>query len=213
MLVNIRKVNLPKWIRNPKNIYIGRRTNFLKGSKWANPYRISCTNSREQVVERFSVYIRNNRKLLREIHQLKGKVLGCWCVPKLCHGQVLQQLVQVLTSGVQMYSSDILHPMDKAQWVIEAATPTSSNAQTATSPSGLPIINQVSQPIMSTSNSHTSSLLSSITEIMETTEIITVDEEIHVNAATIKVYFERRLHDTPVKTIVESLNADGVMID
>ena len=52
-----------------------------------------------------------------------------------------------------------------------------------------------------------------ITETIDSMEVVKVDEEILINATNIKVEFERQLQDTPVKTIVEALNAHGVMID
>ena len=94
MLVNLRKVNVQEWVKNPQNIYIGRKTEFLEASKWANPFAISYTNNRESVVSKFEQYIRNNCELLKDIQELKGKNLGCWCHPKRCHGTVLKQLLQ-----------------------------------------------------------------------------------------------------------------------
>ena len=46
------------------------------------------------MVNKFEQYIRNNRELLEDIHQLKGKTLGCWCHPKLCHGNVILKILQ-----------------------------------------------------------------------------------------------------------------------
>ena len=34
----------------------------------------------------------NDDKLLENISELQGKVLGCWCSPYLCHGEVLHEL-------------------------------------------------------------------------------------------------------------------------
>ena len=93
-VVNLRNVNIHEWTRNPNNIYIGRKTKFLERSKWANPFRISSRNSRVEVVGRFEQYLRKNRQLCKDIYQLIGKNLGCWCWPRLCHGNVLKQLVQ-----------------------------------------------------------------------------------------------------------------------
>jgi hypothetical protein len=34
-------------------------------------------------------------QLLADLHELEGKVLGCWCKPeKSCHGDVLVELLQ-----------------------------------------------------------------------------------------------------------------------
>jgi len=74
--------------REPFDVYIGRP------SKWGNPYRIEGGRvSRSVAVEVYRKYV------LREIaagrldpRELRGKVLGCWCAPKPCHGDVLFEL-------------------------------------------------------------------------------------------------------------------------
>ena len=91
------------------------------------------------------------------------------------------------------------------------ATPTSEPPSL-----GLSNANQLPQSVVSTPTSHTSSSSSTIsetTEIIEIVDIVTVDEEIHLNAEAIKEDFERRLNDTPVNTIVNSLHDDGVLIE
>ena len=65
------------------DLYIGRP------SKWGNPYVISKDGTREEVVQKFKKYLLGNSKLMDELHELRGKVLGCWCTPQLCHGNVL----------------------------------------------------------------------------------------------------------------------------
>ena len=94
MLVNLSRVDVEKWIKKQENVYIGRRTGLLSASKWANPFAISSVNSRERVLELYEQYIRHNPVLLKDIHELKGKNLGCWCCPKACHGSILLQLVK-----------------------------------------------------------------------------------------------------------------------
>ena len=71
-----------------------------------NPFKLSQENSREKVVKNFEIYIRGNSELLQCVKELSGKWLGCWCYPKLCHGNILKQLVEesgrmVLTKGEQ----------------------------------------------------------------------------------------------------------------
>jgi len=69
------------------DIYIGRP------SKWGNPFVIGVDGEREEVVEKYRQYITNDRPdLLAEIDKLRGKVLGCWCAPKACHGDILMEL-------------------------------------------------------------------------------------------------------------------------
>lgn len=68
------------------DVYIGRP------SKWGNPFIIGRDGTREEVIEKYREYIMQRPDLLSDLHELKGKVLGCWCKPKPCHGDVLVEL-------------------------------------------------------------------------------------------------------------------------
>ena len=91
-IINLHTVNVKNWIKEPNNIYIGRRTKGIKASKWKNPFKINYCNSRKKAVRLFEKYIKRKRNLVNSISELKGKVLGCWCAPKLCHAQILHHL-------------------------------------------------------------------------------------------------------------------------
>ena len=73
--------------KEPCDVYIGRP------SKWGNPYEICEGCTREQAIEKYRTYILTNPRLLADIEELRGKVLGCWCHPKPCHGDVLIELL------------------------------------------------------------------------------------------------------------------------
>ncbi len=68
------------------DVYIGRP------SKWGNPFNIGKDGSREDVINRYYTYLMENESLMADLPELKGKVLGCWCKPKACHGDVLAQM-------------------------------------------------------------------------------------------------------------------------
>ena len=70
------------------DVYIGRP------SKWGNPFIIGRDGTREEVIEKYREYIMQRPDLLSDLHELKGKVLGCWCKPKPCHGDVLVELIE-----------------------------------------------------------------------------------------------------------------------
>ena len=79
------------------DIYIGRP------SIWGNPYTHKSgtqaefvVSSREEAVAKYKEYILNNPQLLKELPKLKGKVLGCWCKPQSCHGDILAELANNL---------------------------------------------------------------------------------------------------------------------
>jgi len=68
------------------DVYIGRP------SKWGNPFKIGRDGNRAEVIEKYEAYIRKTPKLMEALPELEGKVLGCWCAPKACHGDVLVKL-------------------------------------------------------------------------------------------------------------------------
>jgi len=70
------------------DVYIGRP------SKWGNPYEIGKDGTREEVILKYRRHVRRSPKLMAALPELKGKVLGCWCKPKACHGDVLKELVE-----------------------------------------------------------------------------------------------------------------------
>jgi len=70
------------------DIYIGRP------SKWGNPFLEGKDGTRKEVIEKFKKYIVTNKKLMNELSELEGKILGCWCKPKACHGDVLVELIE-----------------------------------------------------------------------------------------------------------------------
>lgn len=72
--------------RSKYDIYIGRP------SIWGNPYVVGYDFNRTEVVRLYEQYIRDNRELMMQVPNLRGKILGCWCKPLLCHGDVLASL-------------------------------------------------------------------------------------------------------------------------
>ncbi|RXZ78319.1 DUF4326 domain-containing protein [Paenibacillaceae bacterium] len=77
----------------PYDIYIGR------GSMWGNPFsHMKNTKAefkvgtREEAIECFKKWIVNQKDLLLNLKDLKGKVLCCYCSPAACHGHVLAEM-------------------------------------------------------------------------------------------------------------------------
>lgn len=105
-VVNIKKKNLNKmgysdfqdWLEKGKgnHIYIGRNmTFFVPGttkSKWANPFSVK-KYGRHKCLELYKQYIINSN-LYNELHELDDKILGCWCYPEQCHGDILIELIK-----------------------------------------------------------------------------------------------------------------------
>lgn len=76
------------------DVYIGRP------SPWGNPwshkmgtlaeYRV---DTRAQAIEAFEKWFRSQPQLmLRAKRELKGKILGCFCSPLACHGEIIAKI-------------------------------------------------------------------------------------------------------------------------
>jgi len=95
------------------DVYVGRRMGGIripynkhlkpaeieqirKGSKWANPFKEGKDGTREEVIEKYRQRILANPELLKQLPELRGKTLGCWCKPNACHGDVLKELAERL---------------------------------------------------------------------------------------------------------------------
>ncbi len=72
----------------PCEVYIGRP------SKWGNKFRIGQSGTREEVIAKYEAWIKTQPELMASLAELRGKVLGCWCKPKNCHGDVLARLAE-----------------------------------------------------------------------------------------------------------------------
>src|SRR5437867_3137794 len=76
--------------RERYDVYVGRP------SPWGNPFVIERDGTREEVVAKYAAWVRTQPHLLARIAELRGKTLGCWCAPLLCHADVLAKLADGL---------------------------------------------------------------------------------------------------------------------
>ena len=83
--------------REPYDVYIGRP------SKWGNPFSHKDrtlaefrVGSRDEAVDAYAEWIQTQPDLIKSIPELFGKVLGCWCHPQRCHGDVLSEMANRL---------------------------------------------------------------------------------------------------------------------
>lgn len=68
------------------DVYIGRP------SVWGNPFVVGRDGNRKEVLTKYRAWLLTQPELLAKLPELRGKVLGCYCKPKLCHGDVLAEL-------------------------------------------------------------------------------------------------------------------------
>ena len=73
------------------DVYIGRP------SKWGNPYSIGQDGDRETVLLKYKKYLESNPELIKQAKkELRGKILGCWCKPNACYGDILIECIKKL---------------------------------------------------------------------------------------------------------------------
>jgi len=86
-------------LEEPYDVYIGRVNRYyeLPKSKWANPFSIGRDGNREEVIEKYFHYLMDQPQLLKDLPELRGKVLGCWCKPLSCHGDLLLILAEAFS--------------------------------------------------------------------------------------------------------------------
>ena len=75
--------------KEPYDVLIDRTT------KWGNPFIIGKDGTRSEVISKFKEWAESDEKFMDSLDELDGKVLGCWCSPEPCHGDVILELIQI----------------------------------------------------------------------------------------------------------------------
>ncbi|WUD76910.1 DUF4326 domain-containing protein [Streptomyces sp. NBC_00510] len=77
-------------------VYVGRPTHrggwHLAGSPLASPYRPGPDGTRQEVLDKYREHLLGRPDLLAMLPALRGRRLGCWCLPEPCHAQVIAEL-------------------------------------------------------------------------------------------------------------------------
>ena len=72
----------------------------LKASVWGNPFKLGKDGTREEIMAKFRAWLPTQPELMRRLPELKGKVLGCWCAPEACHGDILSEFANRCSDGL-----------------------------------------------------------------------------------------------------------------
>lgn len=83
--------------KNEDYTFIGRPSVF------GNPFTIGKDGSREEVVSKYREYflkrVSSDPEFKRAVEFLRGKTLGCFCFPELCHGDVIIEWLDAHPQG------------------------------------------------------------------------------------------------------------------
>ena len=92
-------VNLKGHLNDPDYadvVYVGRPMHRggwrLSGSPLANPFRPGPDGSREEVMRKYREWLLARPDLLALLPELRGRRLGCWCLPLPCHAEIIAEL-------------------------------------------------------------------------------------------------------------------------
>jgi hypothetical protein len=80
------QTKVARWDGSANQVHIGRP------SRWGNPFRIGVHGNRAQVIQKYVRWMwQPKQAALRAAAraELRGKVLGCYCTPAMCHGHIL----------------------------------------------------------------------------------------------------------------------------
>ena len=70
------------------DVYIGRP------SIWGNPFVIGRDGDKATRIAKYRDWIMTQPELIvRAKNELHGRILGCWCKPEACHGDILAEIV------------------------------------------------------------------------------------------------------------------------
>ena len=75
-----------------------------RATKFGNPFSHKTAGTlakyyvetREEAVASYRDWVQSQPELMANLYELKDKVLGCWCKPLACHGDVLAELADAL---------------------------------------------------------------------------------------------------------------------
>lgn len=121
--------NLKEWVKDTKNEYIGRAgIVFIDGERYPkrsspfqNPFKIGKDGDRDEVIDKYRSYIidniEKNEILMKQLINMKGKRLGCWCYPDACHGDVLLELIDMYTKPSTTQPSIIKDKSANTQYI------------------------------------------------------------------------------------------------
>lgn len=89
---------MSQWVvhcrRSPYDVYIGRP------GFWGNNFQIGVYGDRERCIGAYrEMLLADPRMIEKAKTELRGKVLGCWCAPQRCHGDVLAEVANEETGG------------------------------------------------------------------------------------------------------------------
>jgi uracil-DNA glycosylase family 4 len=76
---------------------------IARPSKWGNPFEVGRDGPPSECVAKYRAWLPTQPQLMADLHELRGKRLGCWCKstpngPEACHGDVLVEMANGIST-------------------------------------------------------------------------------------------------------------------
>lgn len=92
--------------RDAYDVRIDRQT------AWGNPFVLGHDGDRDEVIAKYLQWVTTSSDptatwIRDNVHKLHGKILGCWCAPHSCHGDVLLVLAEQAVYDLDPKTKDL----------------------------------------------------------------------------------------------------------
>lgn len=84
-------------LREKYDVYIGRKGKNKDGY-FGNPFIMKEESDRQKVIDKYKLYFED--RIIRDpefksrVEDLRGKILGCFCKPLNCHGDIIVEYLK-----------------------------------------------------------------------------------------------------------------------
>lgn len=90
----------PRVLNKRKVGFVLEAVDIMRPGKWGNPFVIGRHGTREEVIEKYRVWLTERPQLVRLAQlTLGGRDLLCCCAPLPCHGDVLIEVANKSIDG------------------------------------------------------------------------------------------------------------------
>jgi len=101
VVVNVRKAGphrrlVPWLVEEGLLTYVGHagRRHQWPESDFANPFVKLAGTDRATMMSKYREWLHDHPRLIRQLPELVGRALGCWCAPAACHADLLAEEVR-----------------------------------------------------------------------------------------------------------------------
>ncbi|KKN77095.1 hypothetical protein LCGC14_0364360 [marine sediment metagenome] len=66
-----------------------------RSTEMGNPFRIGRDGTRKEVIAKYREWAPKQPWFQLALKRIRGKIIGCWCAPRPCHGDILAEFADM----------------------------------------------------------------------------------------------------------------------